>query len=338
MPAELDITEVQRQLRLSAPTVAWLHNLHGPVTSESPALPDDGKADELLERLGVDPIDRAATLEARPDPGAHAALWWILERAYHDLRAIMGMPLAGGHGGGWPALPLHTGPIGRHLFVWACLAILPHVRDYHAEHEVPDDISWASLAALGAEMASSRQLTGIGGLDGTWGMPRVFRGVSYRLGRLAFDRQEPRPDPPGHSVLQVGQSGLNTHVPADGGPLDPEACDNSFGLALEFFPNRFPEKVVAFGCHSWLMDDQLVGYLLETSNILRFQRRFGVFTDRERADWAPLEHLFHQRYEGKNVPSELLDELPQDSTLQRAVVSHLRGGGHWYNQTGWILI
>ncbi|MBE1605296.1 hypothetical protein HEB94_002144 [Actinopolymorpha pittospori] len=191
---------------------------------------------------------------------------------------------------------------------------------------------------MGAEMEWSRQVTGISGLDATWGMPRVFRGVTYRLGRLAFDRQRPRSGPPDHPILPLGHSGLNTHVPSDGGPLEPAACDNSFSTALEFFPNRFPEQVVAFGCHSWLMDEQLATYLPKTSNILRFQGRFETFTDREQADWAPLENLFHRRYEGKNVSTELLDELPQDSTLQRAIVRHLRGGGHWYNQTGWILI
>jgi len=235
-------------------------------------------------------------------------------------------------------VPVHTGPVGRHLLVWAYLAILPHVRRYHAEHDVPDDVSWTTLSALGAEMATSRQITGMSGLDATWGLPRVFRGVTYRLGRLAFDRQGPRPDPADHPILRPGQSALNTHVPAGGRPLDPAACDESFASALESFPKLFPERVLAFCCHSWLMDDQLAAYLPESSNILQFQRRFEVFTDREQADWAPLEHLFHRRYQGKTVPSELLDELPQKTTLQRAVVSHLRSGGHWYNRTGWILL
>jgi hypothetical protein len=31
-----------------------------------------------------------------------------------------------------------------------------------------------------------------------------------------------------------------------------------------------------------------------------------------------------------------LDALPQETTLQRAVVAHLRGGGHWHGRTGWF--
>ncbi|MET9021835.1 acyltransferase domain-containing protein [Actinopolymorpha sp. NPDC004070] len=332
--SSLDIDDVQQRLHLPEPTLRWLRTLHGGRDgSPRTALPDDDEADRLLTRLGVASIDRATTLRARPDPAAHPELWWIMGRLCDDLRSTMGTPPAGG---GWPAFPQHTGSAGRHLLVWACLAVLPDVRRYHARHDVPDDISWASLAALGTEMASARRLTGAGGLDATWGMPRVFRGVTYRLGRLAFDRQRPRPEPPDHAVLRAGHSGLNTHVPADGGPLDPAACDTSFAMAVRFFPHRFPERVGAFGCHSWLMDEQLANYLPETSNIVRFQRRFRTFVDREQADWAPLENVFHRRYESDEVPPELLDELPRTTTLQRAVVTHLRRGGHWYNQTGWI--
>lgn len=86
------------------------------------------------------------------------------------------------------------------------------------------------------------------------------------------------------------------------------------------------------------MDQQLADYLPESSNIIRFQRRFTWFTDRERADWAPIEHLFRRRFDGPDVPPAMLDELPQDTTLQRAIVTHLRNGGHWFNQTGFFRI
>ncbi|WUJ72104.1 hypothetical protein OG809_02330 [Kribbella soli] len=59
---------------------------------------------------------------------------------------------------------------------------------------------------------------------------------------------------------------------------------------------------------------------------------------RRRGDpaWAPLERVFHRRYDGPVVPPSLLGELPQRTALERAIVAHLRRGGHWYSQTGWI--
>lgn len=335
MEPSLSSSDAQSQLHLPDRMIAWLCGIERPATSQGPMLPSNTEAGDLLERLGVESTDRATALAARPDPIAHPALWWVLDRMYHEMLANMGTPPPASYGG-WPALPVETGPVGRHLYVWLCLAILPHVRRYHSAVGVPDEISWDSLAALGDEMTSSRLISGISGMDATWGMPRVFRGASYRLGRLAFDRQQPQPDLSDHPLLHPGQSGLNTHVRAGGGRLHPAACDDSFAQAREFFPRRFPEQVAGFGCHSWLMDDQLAAYLPETSNIIRFQRRFKIFTDCELADWAPLEHLFHRRYNGPRVPDVLLNELPQETMLQRAVVTHLRNGGHWYNRTGWF--
>jgi GNAT-like C-terminal domain/N-acyltransferase N-terminal domain len=329
----LDAAEVARRLQLPAQTLPWLGEVDPPAEADGPVLPDGSEAAELLAQLQVEPVDRATTLASRPDPTKHPELWWILDRAYHVLRATMGAPPTGG---GWPALPATTGPVGRHLYVWLWLAILPEVRRYHADRGVPDDISWSSLADLGQQLTSSRLVTGTSGLDASWDLPRVLRGAYYRLGRLTFERGNPMPDASDHPVLRPGQMGLGTHVPVGGGRLDPDACDDSFAQARDFFPRCFGEQPAAFNCHSWLMDDQLAAYLPESSNIIRFQRRFDRFTDRELANWAPMEHLFHRRFEGAHQLAAALDELPQGTTLHRAIVTHLRSGGQWYNRTGWL--
>ncbi|MGH3097980.1 MAG: hypothetical protein ACRDMV_18510 [Streptosporangiales bacterium] len=33
-----------------------------------------------------------------------------------------------------------------------------------------------------------------------------------------------------------------------------------------------------------------------------------------------------------------IDQLPQSSTLERAVVAHLRAGRHWRVRTGWLTL
>lgn len=328
-----EATDAQRALDLPDEMVSWLGHVSWPDGAPGPVLPDDRAAADLLDRMAVHPADRASTLAARPDPERDPALWWVLERVYHDVLGTMGEPPTGGW---WLALPDSAGPLGRHLYVWACLALVPHVRDYHANCGVPDDISWASLAAFAEQLNASRRITGIAGIQTSWTLPRTFRGTGYRLGRLSFERGWAQPDPTTHSVLRPGRSQLNTHVPADGGPLEPTAVDDALAQAREFFPRHFPGNVQAFGCHSWLMDDRLADYLSATSRIVAFQRRFSRFCDSQRADWTPIEHIFHRRYDRPDVPLSLLDELPQRTSLERAIVTHLRNGGHWYNRTGWL--
>ena len=175
------LADVQTRLGLPAQTAAWLERLNQPGYAARLALPDDDEATRLLEQLGVDPADRAATLAARPDPVAHPALWWILDRLYRELLATMGRPVSDAeHGAGWPSLPTTTGALGQHLHVWAFLAILPHVRGYHAEQRVPDAVSQQSLADLGGAMAAHRQTSGTSGLGATWALPLIFRGAFYK--------------------------------------------------------------------------------------------------------------------------------------------------------------
>ena len=340
-----DSAEVRTQLDLSDRAMAWLGSIDRPPDARGPVLPNDAEAARLLERLGVQPADRAETLAARPDPDAHPELWWVLDRAYHDLLAGMGSgaPVEGFWG--WPGLPAGTGALGRHLYVWLYLAVLPAARRVHADRGIPDDASWAALAELGREMAGWRRVSGVGGLGAQWMLPQAVLGAAYDLGRIAFDRGTVERDvasaPPGVRPPRRGDAQLNAHVP-ERGPLVPAACDASFARAREFFPRHFPgEPVARFTCHSWLLDDQLAGYLPESSNIVRFQRRFQLLPEEAGgeapvADGDILELVFHRTHGGPEIPASLLGELPQDTTLQRAYVAHLRAGGHWRARTGWL--
>lgn len=328
----LSISDVSQELGLPAEVIERLAPFRAR-TGPEVALPDADHADRLLAHLAVEPADRATTIAARPDPDEHPELWWVLDRSYRLLLAQLGQRRRGNPS--WSRLPISTGSIGRHLFVWVFLAAIPHVRDYHASIGLTDDESWASLGALGAELASSRLLTDRPGLDSTWGLPMIFSGVSFRLGRLAFDRQPRLLPGTDHPVLHAGESGLNVHIPGDAGPLSAAACDRSFERALGL-ADQFPERVAGFGCHSWLMDTQLQDYLGAETNIIQFQRRFTAFNDREQADWAPIEHILHRRFTGPGTLPALLAELRPETTLERAIVSHLQSGGHWHNQTGWF--
>lgn len=327
---------VQEELGLPEAFVAWLGQMSGQADAPGLVLPDDRAAADLLKQMTVEAEDQASTLAARPDPERHPALWCVLERVYHDVLATMGQPPTGW----WLALPTSTGTLGRHLYVWACLALTPHVRAYHTRCGIPEEISWASLAGLAEQLNSTRRLAGRPGIETSWTLPRTFRGTGYRLGRLSFERGRTQPDPTTHPIIRSGRSHLNTHVPADGGPLDLESVEDALRQAREFFPRYFPEHVQAFCCHSWLMDEQLGHYLPATSNILAFQHRFSRFNDAELSDWAPIEHIFHRRPTGpgRDVPAAVLDQLPQRTSLERAIVTHLRNGEHWYNRTGWLPI
>ena len=207
--------------------------------------------------------------------------------------------------------PVAWPTVDGYFYVLVFLAALPAVRARHAELGVPADISRATLADLGNKMAIYRRTHGVGGLDRQTWLTRHFRATLFRLGRLQFDMLGP--------VLDI-------HIPADG-PLTPAACDESLAAARPFFTRHFGRTYSSAVCRSWLLDDQLASYLSPDSNILQFQRRFQPTGQVEDGDHDIIEFVFRRH------PADL-SELPQRTALQRAIVTHLRSGGHWRITSG----
>jgi hypothetical protein len=101
-------------------------------------------------------------------------------------------------------------------------------------------------------------------------------------------------------------------------------------MARGFFAACFPEHQARLGtCTSWLLDEQLADYLRPTSNIVRFQHRFNVARGAAEDSRSTLRFVFDR------VP-ESVEDLPQRTTLEKAIVEHIRKGGTWRTRTGWV--
>ncbi len=323
--------EVATQLRMDEAYAAWLTDLDAAGPPEEPvALPKRDDALALLGRLGVPAAHAAEALTAAPSPEATPELWWLLERCVNLLHREMGgfdsmRP--------WPALPSALGVHSRYFYPWVYVATLPATRRWHTVRGIPDDVSWATLADLGLHMSIRERMYGEGGLNEQTWLHLHFRGAIYALGRLQFNRSRIRYDAEmiesTAGTFRPGDASLGVHIP-ETGPLSAEACDASFARVRGFFDRHFPEDHVTIAtCGSWLLDEQLAEYLPADSNIVRFQQRFQRVPGSRIADDAILRFVFRS-------VSPSLDALPQRTTLERAVVSHLRAGKHWYSRSGWV--
>ena len=289
-------------------------------------LPDRSYLPTIFERLAIDEQDQQEILAAWPSPAADLDIWRSLEHAYETLIKDLGghAPLE------LPGPLLDSTPTARYFFVYVYLAALADVRRLHAQRRIPDEVSWATLSDLGRNLKRDRLLLGDGGLRTSGWLTLHFRGSIYQLGRLQFNRGDATRARVGDSP-DASEPALDIHIP-ESGPLTPEACDDSLARAQPFFARHFPETPPRLGtCTSWLLDPQLADYLGPESNIIRFQRRFELIDESHDGDAAVLRFVFH-----RIAPN--INDLPQRTTLERAIVAHLREGRHWRDRTGWLTL
>ena len=318
------------ELGLSETATAWLR---GRETAADVELPQDREAVEMLTFCGVSERDREDMLAARPDPERDAHWWVVLQAIAAELDRGMDQAVGANGFTGWPKL---TGtPVGSFVVPWALLSRLPRLLDVHMRRGIPESVSKASASVLGSVLATHRKVTGRAGLGlfALWGPPLRFRGADIQLGRHAFTRAQ--------FALGDGPAGygLMIHVPPIG-PLDSTASEDSIASAERSFAQWYPEEpVTLFSCTSWLLDPQLGEYLHPESNILRFQRRFSLLpelpsADPDEGDRSMMTFGLQMRDPEGALRPEDLARVPQDTTLQRAFVTHLRSGRHWAKRTG----
>jgi hypothetical protein len=237
----------------------------------------------------------------------------------------------------WPAVPRDASPTGLFAAAWALLANVPRVRELHAQRGVPESVTVATLAALGGVMGTHRHVFGRPGvgLIPLWSPPLRFRGTDFEIGRHAFTRTQ--------LGMGDGVSGhvLSVHIPPIG-PLDAQESEESVAAAVEYFGRWYPEEPLAgLVCHSWPLDPQLAEYLSPESNIIRFQNRFDLLPylpseDPTEGDTEMMRLGLHLPVPPVPFTDQDLAAIPQDTTLQRAFVTHLRAGRHWHLRTGML--
>ncbi len=321
-------------LRSNEATAAWLDHLDGTGSPAVPMiLPDGAALLAALHDLDIPEDDIETLVRLRSHVVNDPDLNWLVERCVQSLLLHMdtvSWPPA------FPKLPETFGEIGRYFYAFVYVAMLPHMCALHRRRGVPEDITLATLADVGRHFLIHRDQHGPHGMSGADWLMLHARGMIFQIGRLQFERgrlgtSTSRGIQMGGFPCEKGDPVISVHIPGHMGPMSPEACDNSFDAARPFFRGHFPEESPALAlCHSWLLDDQLGEYLPETSNILRFQQRFRTAYRPEPNNRPTLEFVFR-------TPDRPLDELPQRTTLERAVVRHLRDGKQWHGGVGWMV-
>ncbi|MFI5085226.1 MAG: acyltransferase domain-containing protein [Actinomycetales bacterium] len=211
----------------------------------------------------------------------------------------------------------------------ALLRFAPRLIDWHRGRGIPEQVSRATLADVGRNLAIHRRVHGRFGLE-TWRWLTLhYAGALYALGRLQFALHRA---PDGLPGTAAGTWILGIHIP-ESGPLDPAAVAGSLAQAGPFFARHFPEFPVRLAdCESWLLDPYLAQRLDPESNLARFAALFTPY--RAPAD-QPSDAVY---FTFRTRSMEGLAALPRETTLQRLVLDRIGAGGTWQLGYGYLVL
>lgn len=131
-------------------------------------------------------------------------------------------------------------------------------------------------------------------------------------------------------LLKKGDPVMSIHIPSRGA-LTREACEKSYERACEIFETCYPEfKYKAFHCFSWMLDPQLRAFLPENSNIVNFQKKYTLYAGKNQGD-AVFDFVFKLKFKEYK-------DMPEDTSLQRAIKKHYLDGKYIYSYGGLFLV
>ncbi|MBR3848363.1 MAG: hypothetical protein IKM21_03630 [Oscillospiraceae bacterium] len=204
--------------------------------------------------------------------------------------------------------------------------ILLYVRIYslYREREIPDNIFFDTVR---------REIESIAGLCfkelGIYGIQQnkyrrwlrfSLDGRLFALGALSFElRYDSEFEGEVDGVtLKKGDTHVSVHIPRYE-KLTEERCEEAYSLAREFFKKHFGLEKIVFLCHSWMLHPWLEEVLPKTSGIIKFSEKYKKIEVEE--------HLAEVKFwifpDDENTP---IDELPQNTSLQRAFIEKARAG------------
>lgn len=209
----------------------------------------------------------------------------------------------------------------RLVVLVSCLDIM---KENHDKANL-SEMFWENIKDFGYKAKESfdvRGVYGIGNGVGRW-YRMFYNAERFTLGRLQFERDGFRLEKPytfGDITINKGDMIYNMHIPSSGKLLKEDVLA-SFKEAYKRF-DKIDGKVF-ISLYSWFLYPDFKGNVFkEGTNLYEFVDMFEIIGH---VDWERFLdgwRVFPNYNEAKSF-----DELPQDTSLQRAFVEYLKNGG-----------
>jgi len=192
-------------------------------------------------------------------------------------------------------------------------------RELCRELKIGDDIFVDTMKAFSRFVREHHASYGCCGYDrGFWTNRQICLNL-LRLGCLEFEMLTLHD---GDLQKRMGAGApqvLSVHIPSDA-VMTRENLDSSYTMAKEFFPRVFPGfDYKLMYCSTWLLAPALSKMLPPGSKILEFQADYEILEIYEDGT-SCMGWVFKKKYDNYS-------DLPEDTSLMRAIKAHLLSGG-----------
>ncbi len=186
---------------------------------------------------------------------------------------------------------------------------------------VPKEILSKSFSRICGCIRKNRDFKGCMGSSAFffW-LPYYAQGKLFLLNEFDYERAE-------HN----GKNAVGVHIPS-GTKLDVASNLRSFKGALDFFDKYYPElNMSGMVCESWLLSPQVEEVMGKKTNISRFGDMFDRFDIGDTKGNAVFRFVY-----GFSEPYPSVDELPENTILQRRLKEYMKAGKRVYAYGGFI--
>lgn len=158
--------------------------------------------------------------------------------------------------------------------------------------------------------------------------------TGHRAGPTGAYERETTRIPAGSPLLLDAESNvLHIHIPM-GRKLDTAECLDSIAQAPAFFARHFPEEpCTAICCGSWLLDRAFRAFDPVPEKIVAFGELFTPIPSTSASDASHYRWCF-----GEGMNREKAEQVPNPTSLQRALLHYVRSGGSLHNTAGYRMI
>ncbi len=205
-----------------------------------------------------------------------------------------------------------------------CATIL---RGRYAEKGLPDGLFLDTVADLRYKLMECKAV------EDEWGSfvakwwKDFFRMKRFALGRLQYEHMPFRCEE--YHGIKQGDIVYNCHIPSSG-PLRYEGVIESLKKAHSFYRDELKDGILTVVCSSWLLYPPMYEVYPENSNLRRFFELFDIIESKE-------TDLYHNLWRIFNVKEAPIEELPENSSLQRRLKQYLLAGGDMGSGYGVLL-